>query len=189
MTRIYLVRHGQTVWNADGRCQGQKDSAFTALGREQVDALAASLASVAFDAAYTSPLHRAAATSATVLGKRGLRAAAVPTLSELSYGALQGARFDDWPRELWTAWKGDPWSVTFPGGESLAMVRDRVLPVFHSIVAGHAGESVLISAHGHVNRLILLDVSDRPPADFWRIEQDNGGWALLDVFPDDGVRP
>lgn len=181
VTRIYLIRHGQTAWNAEDRCQGQKDSDFTPLGREQVDALAMSLSSVPFDAAYTSPLPRAVATAAAILGGRGLRAATVPTLSELSYGALQGARFDDWPRGLSTAWKGDPWSVTFPAGESLAIVRDRVLPVFRSIVAGHAGETVLISAHGHVNRLILLDVSDRPSTDFWQIEQDNGGWTLLEI--------
>lgn len=184
LTCIYLVRHGETIWNAEGRCQGSSHSEFTVRGREQIDALAASLANIDFDAAYTSPLTRAVNTAARILGSRGQQATCAAELAELSYGSLQGTRFDEWPHELHAVWRSDPWSVSFPDGESLAMVRDRVLPVFRSIVAEHAGQAVLVSSHGHVNRLILLHVLDRPPADFWRIEQKNGTATLLEIAPD-----
>ena len=179
--RIYLVRHGETTLNADGRCQGQSNSEFTELGRRQIDELAASLAHVEFDAAYTSPLDRAARTAEGVLRSRGLRAATVREIAELSYGRLQGSRFADWPDDLRTAWHSDPCSVTFPDGESLAMLRARVIPVFRAITSAHAGETVLVSAHGHVNRIILLDVLARPMTDFWAIEQHNGSFTMVDV--------
>lgn len=180
--RIYLVRHGETRWNAEGRCQGRAHSEFTDVGRAQVESLTASLSEVAFDAAYTSPLNRAVETAKCVLASRGLRAATVPELAELSYGTLQGTRFDEWPSDLRTAWHTAPWSVVFPEGESLAMVRERVLPVLHAIVAAHAGEAVLISSHGHVNRLILLDALERPMTDFWNINQTNGSVTLIEPF-------
>jgi broad specificity phosphatase PhoE len=180
--RIYLVRHGETIWNAEGRCQGRRHSEFTRQGRTQIDALAASLADVDFDAAYTSPLTRAVHTAARILDGRGQRAMCADELSEISYGALQGTRFDEWPRELHMTWRSDPWSVEFPDGESLAMVRDRALPVFRSIVARHVGQRVLVSAHGHVNRLILLDQLDRPAEEFWKIEQRNGVATLIEAI-------
>lgn len=179
--RIYLVRHGETTLNADGRCQGQSDSELTELGRRQIDELATSLAHVDFDAAYTSPLERAARTAERVLRSRGLRAATVPELAELSYGTLQGTRFAEWPDDLQATWHGDPCSVTFPGGESLAMLRARVVPVFHAIASAHAGESVLVSTHGHVNRVILLEVLERPMTEFWTVEQRNGSFTMIDV--------
>jgi len=184
LTYIYLVRHGETIWNAEGRCQGSSHSEFTARGREQIHALAASLTEVDFDAAYTSPLTRAIDTAARILDSRGQHAKCAAELAELSYGSLQGTRFDEWPHELHAVWRSDPWSVSFPEGESLAAVRDRVLPIFRSIVAAHAGQVVLVSAHGHVNRLILLHVLNRPPSDFWRIEQHNGTATLLEIAPD-----
>lgn len=178
--RIYLVRHGETRWNAEGRCQGTADSEFSERGLLDLAALTASLADVEFDAAYTSPLRRAVRTAEHVLASRGLRAATVPELAELSYGSLQGMPFEEWPGDLDRAWRSDPWSVTFPAGESLAMVRDRVIPVFRAIVGAHVGETALVSAHGHVNRLILLEALDRPATDFWKMEQRNGSTTVID---------
>lgn len=64
--------------------------------------------------------------------------------------------------------------MTFPDGESLLQLEARVLPAFEQIVAAHPGETVLVSSHGHVNRLILAEQEGRPRADFWSIEQING---------------
>jgi broad specificity phosphatase PhoE len=183
-TIVYLVRHGETVWNAEGRCQGRADTALTAAGRAQIHSLATELATVDFDAAYTSPLPRAVRTADGILARQGLRARHVDDLAEISYGSLQGTRFADWPSTLHDAWRTDPWSVTFPEGESLAMVTNRVLPAFRRIIAAHPGETVLVSAHGHVNRLILADYHSRPPADFWSIDQINGCATRIEYHAD-----
>jgi broad specificity phosphatase PhoE len=182
-TIIYLVRHGETEWNAEGRCQGRADAEFTDAGRQQLRALATDLASVTFDAGYTSPLPRAVRTADAILEGRGLPVRRIDDLSEISYGSLQGQRFADWPGVLHDTWRRDPWSVTFADGESLAMVATRVLPTFETIVAAHPGETVLVSSHGHVNRLILAAYHGRSRADFWEIDQVNGCAARLECYP------
>lgn len=182
-TVVYLVRHGETEWNAEGRCQGRADAEFTEAGRQQLRSLAAALFDVTLDAAYTSPLPRAVRTADAILEGRGLRARRVDDLSEISYGSLQGTRFADWPGSLHDTWRRDPWSVAFPDGESLAMAEARVLPAFETIVAAHPGETVLVSSHGHVNRLILAAYHAHPRADFWTIEQANGCATCLECHP------
>lgn len=181
-TAIYLVRHGETEWNAEGRCQGTTDIPMNAAGFAQVRELARELEGVAFDAAYTSPLTRTRDTAEAILRRRGLRAMPVPELVELSYGDLQGTRSDAWDDALRTAWSSEPWSVVFPNGESLGMVRDRAVPVLEQIVAAHPGETVLISAHGHLNRVLMLHAHGRPDEDFWAVEQANAS-ALVLRFP------
>lgn len=180
---IYLVRHGETIWNAEGRCQGRADADFTDAGRAQIAALAESLADVHFDAAYTSTLPRAMRTADAILAGRGIGARRVDELSEISYGLLQGTRFTDWPEALHATWRAAPWTVAFPDGESLETAAARVLPAFERIVAAHAGDAVLVSAHGHVNRLILAAHHGRPLTDFWAIDQVNGQATRLECTP------
>ena len=151
-------------------------------GVAQVEALASELAHVSFDAAYTSPLTRTRETAAAILRRQRLRAMPVPELIELSYGELQGTTSESWDPSFATAWHNDPWSVAFPGGESLAMVRDRAVPVLQRIVAMHAGETVLISGHGHLNRVLALHALGRPEHEFWELEQANAS-ALVLEFP------
>jgi broad specificity phosphatase PhoE len=182
MTTIYLIRHGETEWNAEGLCQGTCDVPMNAAGYAQVEALAQRLAHIDFDAAYTSPLTRTRETARAILGARGLRAIAIPELVELSYGDLQGTHRDSWEPQLRDAWDVDPWSVTFPNGESLAMVHARAVPVFQQIVSAHAGETVLVSSHGHLNRVLALHALARPASDFWAIDQENAS-ALILHFP------
>jgi broad specificity phosphatase PhoE len=180
-TIVYLVRHGETEWNAEGRCQGRNDAPLTKEGEAQIRALAAELADVPFDAAYTSPLPRAIRTAETILEGRRLRARRVNDLAEFCYGALQGTRFVDWPDDLHDRWRRDPWSVAFPDGESLPVAESRVLAAFRQIVDAHPGDTVLVSAHGTVNRLIVAAHQQRSRDEFWSIDQVNGAATLLAV--------
>src|SRR5262249_16717437 len=178
-TTVYLVRHGETVWNTDGRCQGRADSPLTELGRAQITELALALSNVAFDAAYTSPQDRARATAAAVLHGTGLRAAPLSDLSELDYGELQGTRFVDWPDGLYDSWRHDPSTVSFRGGESRDDAQRRAMSVLGRIVDAHRGETVLVSSHGHVIRLVIMQLEKVPPSDFWLVEQPNASFVAL----------
>jgi broad specificity phosphatase PhoE len=178
-TTIYLIRHGETDWNAEDRCQGTSDIPLNARGLAQAAALAELLRSLVFDAAYTSPLIRARQTADCVLRDTGVRAATVPELHEMSYGTYQGLAPNDWPAGEAARWAADPWSVTFPDGESLEHVHRRATPVLDRIVSAHAGETVFVSGHGHLNRVLLLHVRGSDRRDFWRIPQPNGcGYVL-----------
>lgn len=184
VTRLILVRHGETDWNRHGIWQGTADVPLNARGREQAAALAASLAGVRVDAAYSSPLARARETAERVVEGRSLSVAVHPDLREISYGLWQGkgpaARTRCHPG-LERIWRADPWRVRFPGGETLEEVSARACAAVAAIIARHPGEAVLISGHGHLNRLILLHFGGRPREDFWEIRQPNGGWDLLEV--------
>jgi broad specificity phosphatase PhoE len=185
-TRIVLVRHGETDWNARGVYQGWQDVPLGASGRVQAEELARWLAEIAIDAAYTSPLARARETAAIVLAGRGVVPLALPALRELSYGRAEGVAPDErraaWP-DLDARWADDPWEVALPDGESLDLLAARVLPAWERIVLAHPGETVLVSAHGHVNRVILLHVRRLPRAAFWSVAQPNGSAILLECAP------
>jgi broad specificity phosphatase PhoE len=151
-------------------------------GRAQVAELARLLTDVTFDAAYTSPLGRTRETAAALLGTRNLEATPVAELVELSYGDLQGTQASAWAPDFRREWEESPWTVTFPNGESLAMVRARAIAALERIVTSHPGQTVLVSSHGHLNRVLALHVFDQSAEDFWAIEQANASVLVLQ-FP------
>ena len=176
ITSVYLVRHGETEWNVTLRCQGTADIPMNPTGHAQVASLGTALRSVAFAAAYTSPLSRARLTAGAVLASRALDAVVEPGLRELSYGDWQGLTPQEWPGDVAERWAADPWTVAFPNGESLAAVQARAVAAIGRIVAAHPGQCVLVAAHGHLNRLLLLHAHGADPGTFWDVAQPNG-WA------------
>lgn len=120
---LYLVRHGQTAANAAQQIQGQRDLELTALGHEQVAALALALPVATAAAVICSPLRRARQTAAA------LGAACATTIDdrwiEMDYGEFEGAPIAEVRHALWEHWSADPtWAPT--GGESHAAVAARV---------------------------------------------------------------
>lgn len=182
---VYLVRHGETDLNANDRCQGSLDVPMNSAGEVQVAALADRLKGIRFDAAYTSPLGRASNSARIVLGTSNIPLTEVSALSEMSYGTWQGLTHAEWPDNSAARWRDDPWNVAFPEGESLNLVRERVVPAVENIVRTHARDSkpnptILITAHGHVNRVLLIALTGRLSSEFWNIAQANcETWKLV----------
>jgi broad specificity phosphatase PhoE len=183
---LYLVRHGETDWNATDRCQGALDIPMNDNGLRQARLAGEALRHVEFHAAYTSSLGRAQQTAAAVLERSTLIATPIADLAEMSYGAWHGLRPDEWPDATAVRWRRDPWSVAFPDGESLAALRDRVIPAFERIVSTHTGRHVLIASHGHVNRVMMIHALASDPNGFWDIEQANGAVFELALTLVDG---
>ena len=186
-TRLYLVRHGETDWNAAQRCQGTVDVPLNACGVAQAEALAIALWDVPFDAAYTSPLVRARRTAEAILNRGALPLIAMPDLSEMSYGDRQGSTPDSWAEDERTLWMNEPWRMSFPNGESLDAVRRRTEPAIETIVARHPGQTVLVSGHGHANRVILISAGLCDRDRFWDIAQPNGAAWLLEYDEPNGA--
>ena len=106
MTRVLLIRHGQSEWNADGRWQGQADPALTDLGRHQ--ALHASRALGVVDAIVASDLQRAAETAAIIAGELGVGPLVLdPDLRERHAGEWQGLTRAEIERD-WPGYLGPP---------------------------------------------------------------------------------
>ena len=186
-TQIYLLRHGETDWNVMGRAQGTSDIPMNATGLAQAASLAIALRDIEFHAAYTSPLARAWRTAEIVLEGRGLHAIVRDDLRELSYGDWQGLTPEQWPEGAARRWAADPWRMSFPNGESLALVQHRALAAITDIVSENEGRCVLVAAHGHVNRLLMLHASHASPATFWDIAQPNGSAYFVEYRINDST--
>lgn len=184
-TRLFLVRHGEVP--GEGVLHGHVDVALTPRGVSQMARVAERLAAEPLAAVYASDLSRARDGAAAVARGRDLAVKEDPAFRELHMGRWDARSF----RELWReerslvqAWWADLEGFAVPGGESLAGLRDRVLPALRACLARHAGESVCLVAHGGVNRVILFDALGLPLGRFHALAQDYGCLNLVEYFPD-----
>lgn len=149
----YVVRHGQSTWNARGVLQGQRpDVPLTALGRSQAGAAARSLAGSGATAVLTSDLLRAVRTAEPIA--RALRAPleARTGLREQCVGIYQGRRSRDvWAETDPAAWGRADWRPE--GGESIADVAERLQPVLDELRA--ASGPVVVVTHGDTARIAV----------------------------------
>lgn len=155
-TRLLLVRHGETAWNADGRLQGHLDIALNDVGRAQARRLAAALADERepIDIIYSSDLARALQTAQAVADATGAPLIATPALRERDFGAFQGRSFAaieaELPREAERWRRRDPdWAP--PGaGESLLQFKERITHAVCALAAQNIGKHVAMFTHGGV---------------------------------------
>lgn len=174
-TWLYLIRHGEVEGAAEGRFFGHTDVALSAVGRRQMDAVAAALASAPLAAVYASDLRRALESAGPLARARGLAVVPEPALREIAMGRWEGLTFREIQAldgERLRAWLADPAGVRFPGGEHLGDLRDRVLPAVQAILARHAGGCVAVVAHGGPNRVVLAEALGLPLGHALRLAQD-----------------
>lgn len=137
---LFLVRHGQTQPNADGRLLGRGDPDLTDLGRAQAAALAAALPRP--DRVIASPLGRAVQTAEAFGGPVDTDDRWI----EIDYGDYEGERLGEVPGEFWDRWRADP-SIAPPGGESLAAVAGRVRAACDGLAAEVVDRDVVVVSH------------------------------------------
>jgi probable phosphoglycerate mutase len=153
VTRLVVIRHGETAWNVEQRIQGQLDVPLNDHGRWQAARLAAALAGEGLDAVYSSDLQRAAATAAAVAEAAGLAVVADPGLRERAFGRFEGVTFREiaerWPEDA-ARWRGREPGFAPGGGESLIDFYARCVAAVERIAARHGGQTVAVVAHGGV---------------------------------------
>ena len=118
---LFLIRHGESLYNIEGRIQGQSDVELSPLGLRQADAIAEFLAGASIDAVYSSPLRRAMQTAQPVSARLGLSVQADDRLKELNAGVFQGLLWGEiearYPNDF-ALWRGEQPDVAIPQGES-----------------------------------------------------------------------
>ena len=162
---LYLLRHGQTVWNVEQRPQGRLDSPLTERGRQQAEAHAHRLANIPFVRAYTSPLGRAIDTAERVLRGRNVPLTVLDDLSELDWGDLAGLLPEERERrfpDLQAARQTDKWNTPIPNGESYASAWPRAQRAIEQIVSGGPG-AVLVVTHEMIGRLLRMELCGLSP--------------------------
>ena len=154
-TRVLLVRHGQSTWNADARWQGQADPPLSALGEQQ--ALDAARHVDGIDALWSSDLERARRTAELIGGHLGLDVRVEERLRERHAGEWQGCTRDEieeqWPGYLASGRRP-------PGFEADDALLDRVVAALEELRHEHAGESVLVVTHGGIVRTLERHLGD-----------------------------
>ncbi len=176
MTRIILIRHGQTAWNRVERFRGRADLALDETGLAQAEATARRVADEWKPVAvYCSPLQRAVQTAQTIARRLGQDMQPLPGFIDIDYGQWEGLTPEEvaqrWP-DLACAWWEAPHAVTIPGGESLQQVRLRSMATLQQLIKRHQEEEVAVVAHTVVNRVLLCAVLGLDNSHFWRIRQD-----------------
>ncbi|MFA0742816.1 MAG: hypothetical protein DFNUSKGM_002947 [Candidatus Fervidibacter sacchari] len=190
-TWIYLVRHGQTVWNEEGRLCGSSDVPLSDEGLAQARKLAARLKDIDITAIYSSPLLRARQTAEAIAACHCVEVKVEPDLREIDYGDWEGLKVVDAAErfpELERLRREDPMRFVAPNGEPMQLFAERVISAIQRIAASHADETVCVVAHQTVNRFILCWILQSPHlADFrfWRqLRQDPACVNLLQVRED-----
>lgn len=152
-TTLWLVRHGETEWNREGRQQGHLDSPLTEVGMRQAQAIAMAMAGHTFSALYSSDLGRAMCTAACIGETIGLPVNAEPRLRERHLGVFQGLTWTEAEgrcAQVVTAFRtGDP-DYVIPTGESARQRFARTTGCLTELARRHGGETFAVVAHGGV---------------------------------------
>jgi len=185
--RIWLVRHGQTLWNEQGRFCGHTDIPLSTLGRRQARQLSSHLQHVLITAIYSSDLSRARETAEIIAKKRQIDIIVSPTWREIDFGAWEGLTYDEIAASFadQLGFFADPEHYAPPQGETLTEVLQRVTPALQEIMQrGHNGEIVLVS-HGGVLRGLLCALLGMPLSNQWQLRIDTGSLSAIDVSLDE----
>lgn len=176
MNTYYLVRHGQTLWNTQGRTQGHGNSPLTELGKIQAINLARHLKEYPIDLIYCSDLGRAIETADIIGVELGLDVNPTPALREMGFGEWEGMPIpkikEKYP-ELLHLWRNQPDKAKMPGGETLHIVKEREDKLIEELNEKYKGKHILLVSHSVTVRVMLLSFLQAPLSNLYRIKQDN----------------
>lgn len=198
-TDLVFVRHGETVWNSQGRWQGWLDSPLTERGVAQARTAGEELRGEEFCAAYSSDAKRAIDTARIICEGRGLEPVPDRALRERFYGEYEGLNADEIQERLpgtrYMAGRDTREEWRPPDGETMREVRDRLAPYLEQVVRAHAGKRVLLVTHSGVLRTVDSIVRGLPFDEIWDRVPPNacifivraladGSWQILRDFHD-----
>lgn len=197
MSRLVLVRHGQSEWNEKNLFTGWRDPGLTqqGIGEAKAAGIALKAGGMRFDLAFTSNLQRAQKTLSLLLAEQGQTDLAVTrneALNERDYGDLAGLNKDD-AREKWGQEQVHIWRRSFdippPGGESLKDTAARVLPYYEAEILPliRAGKDILIAAHGNSLRSLVMRLEGLSPAQILDVNIGTGVPYIYDMGQDGTV--
>jgi broad specificity phosphatase PhoE len=167
ITRLILLRHGETAWNKQKRYCGRMDVALSSVGRRQAERLAKKMAKISVDVVYASDRKRALQTAEIVF--KGARIIKEKGLREISFGVMEGMRHQEilwkYPAE-YRNWLKDPYRHDMPRAEPMRVFKKRVHEAALKIVSANRGRTVAAACHGGVISVIVSQLLKKK--EFWR---------------------
>jgi len=191
MSRVYLVRHGQTAWNVGEIFRGRADIPLDETGKHEVHLAGETLKDETLHAVYSSPLSRSMETAENIAKFHDISVTPLDAIVDISYGEWEGLGNQEVQQkypELHSLWLSEPHKVLFPGGESLDEVRSRTMAALEELLTKHKDENFALVAHRVPNKVICCALLGLDNSHFWRIQQDtactnlfiyrNGQWII-----------
>lgn len=190
MRKWFLVRHGQTDYNLEGRAQGQSESDLNDVGRAQAKAIAERLRDVDFAVCAASDLRRVLDTAAVILEGRDIPLIKTAGLREKDFGELEGKTFQEVERdspELFRRLFADDPDFVPPGGESDRELLNRVAAETRTLAQSAVvpdGANILIVAHGGSIRAMIAHMLNLPPESMWHFLISNCSLSVITAHDD-----
>jgi len=185
---VYIVRHGETIWNQDQKTQGTKDIPLSAMGLTQSYSLAARLEKEPVSKIFCSDLKRAYETAALVGEKMGISPVSDALLREVCFGDWEGLTLKEietkFPGEL-DKWRLDHSFHPAGNGESISSVAAR-LHLFlarHFFLVNKSNESILVVCHALTAKVLIALLLKLDISFIWKMKIDNASLNILDVQP------
>jgi len=185
MKKIYLLRHGQTDWNLEGRYQGQTDIPLNETGRAQAAELARKMKDTGASAIYSSDLDRAKETASFVAKELDLEVVEIPEIKEVNQGKWEGMLYKDIQTEyseIFESRKKDPMNIAPPEGESVKVFLDRILKGFEKILGNHkSGDTIIVVSHGFTTAVAKAHFLELDFMNVWDYIPHNTDITLVEV--------
>lgn len=183
MTRLILVRHGETDWNQQHRFQGWSDIPLNEMGERQASAVAACLQETHIDRIISSPLQRALQTAVAIADLHDLPVESLSCLKEMNFGDWEGMTFTDLEKQypdilrLWQDNQDNP----PPNGERISQFGERVGQLW-DVVQPQEDHTVLVVAHGGTIQALLCQALGLPVEKFWQFRLKNTAVSELILY-------
>lgn len=185
--KIYLVRHGETEWNREEKIQGQADLPLNKKGLEQALVLAEKLSDISFDAVFCSSLKRARQTARIIKRERLVPLVEDSRLMEIGFGNYEGRKIEEILKNsedpIYKFFKEPAHYIPPETAESFQDVEKRVKEFFSQVIFPLKGkcETILIVAHGAVNRLLVNPLLGISMNRFWSSKIENCSVYVLEA--------
>ena len=185
ITRLYLIRHGETLANREYRYIGTRDDPLSALGEIQALQLAEALSGLTIAAVYSSPLQRTYQTALPIVARHSLEVERVDDLRECNFGLWEGMsraevlerspedrqRYHEWERNT---------SIAPPGGESFEALQQRVVTAIERLAQAHPDQAIVLVSHVGPIKVLLGAAPGAPLSSAFQIFLDPATISVVD---------
>ena len=183
MTRLYLIRHGETEWNRLEKTQGCTDIDLSENGYIQAERLARRLLDEGIETVYSSDLKRAFTTARIIAEQLNIEVHTHPGLREMNFGCWEGLDFHSIKREyteIHRLWLSSPDKAIIPGAEELIEVQNRVTKAVKSIVELNRGGRIAVVSHGVTLKCLIFGLLGIDLGNLSKIRLDNCSISIVE---------
>lgn len=192
MTKIYLVRHGQTEWNKLSKVQGRTDIELSKRGVLQAKQLAKRLSEENIDVIYSSSLKRALKTAEIIAEVKNCSINKSDKYQEICLGPWEGLTINEIKEsygEHFRLYREDPSNFSLPGAETFLELSERTYNSIMEIVCTHVGKSILIVSHGTAIKAALIRILDIDIKNYTKFRIDNASISVIGFYENNPARP